>query len=245
MVEISSYYESYFKDFANDLTPEQFDIHASRYAHNCDRFLRDLPRDSRILDVGCGVGQFLYYCQKAGFRNLEGIDMNEGQLQCARQMLPDAHLQLAMTTDYLPSRPKSYDVIVMNDVIEHIPRQVLNTVLVEIRDALKPGGFFLIKTPNMANPLCLNVRYKDFTHEAGFTETSLKQVLGEAGYADIQQFMEEAPVTSWRAKVRKKIFLGFGHRLLRFLFYCFEITPVPKILTQWIIVTARPAPEKS
>jgi len=41
----------------------------------------------------------------------------------------------------------------------------------------------------MANPIVgLNVRYADFTHEVGFTESSLSFVLRSAGFSDVSIF---------------------------------------------------------
>jgi hypothetical protein len=63
-------------------------------------------------------------------------------------------------------------------------------------NTLKPGGKVFIKTPNMENPFNLRSRYMDFSHEVGFTEHSLYEVLSTAGfrksmYLELENLVEE------------------------------------------------------
>lgn len=59
-------------------------------------------------------------------------------------------------------------------------------ILFKIKDNLNSEGTVIIKTPNMANPFVNTAgRYIDFTHETGFTEFSLRQVLCATGYKNI------------------------------------------------------------
>ena len=58
--------------------------------------------------------------------------------------------------------------------------------LIKMHACLKRGGFLYVKTPNMANPFVNTAgRYIDFTHEVGFTEKSLRQVIEAAGYGRV------------------------------------------------------------
>ena len=41
----------------------------------------DLPRDARVLDVGCGTGRGLSYLLSAGFHHLAGVDYTMGMLE--------------------------------------------------------------------------------------------------------------------------------------------------------------------
>jgi 2-polyprenyl-3-methyl-5-hydroxy-6-metoxy-1,4-benzoquinol methylase len=233
---LDGYYSAYFAKLGNEATVEFFEIHRRRYAHNFDPLIEGISRDGTALDIGCGIGQFLYYLRAAGFRSLEGIDFDGAMLEQARKMLPDARLSVGSAQELLTGATEKYDLIAMNDVIEHIPRLDVVPLLRAIRGALKAEGVLLVKTPNMANPMSLQIRYKDFTHRLGFTESSLEQVLREAGFQDMVAYPEEGPVTSWRARLRKLLFLRTALMLLRFLHYCLEMNPVPKVLTQWVIV---------
>lgn len=231
-----TYLSAYFEKLGNTASIECFEIHASRYAHNYNSLLCDVPRTGRVLDAGCGVGQFLYYLHKQGFEHIDGIDYDAAMVFVAQSMVPDAHCAHASVGEYLADKPDSFALITMNDVIEHLPYEAVIPTLKSIYSALTREGVVVLKTPNLACPLGTNLRYKDFTHRLGFTESSLAQALMEAGFSNIQCFEEEGPVTSWRAALRKKIFLRGALRLWRFLYFCLEGLPAPKVLTQWVIV---------
>ena len=53
---------------------------------------------------------------------------------------------------FLEDKVKSFDVIIFNDVIEHLTKDEIVTILDLMNAALKDGGCIIIKTPNMANP---------------------------------------------------------------------------------------------
>ena len=36
----------------------------------------DLPKETPVLDIGCGSGQFLYFLRQQGFTDLVGIDLD-------------------------------------------------------------------------------------------------------------------------------------------------------------------------
>ena len=41
------------------------------------RLLEMQPRDSSVLDIGCGVGAFLVFLRRQGFLDLTGLDISE------------------------------------------------------------------------------------------------------------------------------------------------------------------------
>lgn len=79
-----------------------------------------------------------------------------------------------------------------------------------ISKVLKTGGVLLIKTPNRANPFVSSAgRYIDITHEVGFNEESMSQVLKASGFKDIKIVGTDVyvlnPIISIAAKILSKI----------------------------------------
>jgi SAM-dependent methyltransferase len=162
-----------------------------------------IPSDleARILDVGCGMGQFLYYLKTKGYHNIMGVELSPEQVEYCKRNVTD---QVALTDDvvsFLSARPAYWDCIVMIHVIEHIPRKELIPVLAATHDALRPGGSLLVETGNMASATGPFLRYIDFTHEAGFTENSLRQVLHAVGFPEIQVSGRTPFIWSWRTRL--------------------------------------------
>ena len=99
--------------------------------------LLGLPSDSRILDVGCGSGDFLRIMRLAGFGNLVGID------PYLAKALNENGIQL-MISDILHTEGY-YDLILFNHSFEHVPNP--QPVIRRVGDLLRENGLCVIQTP--------------------------------------------------------------------------------------------------
>ena len=99
-----------------------------------------LPKQARILDVGCGSGDFLAAAQERGFRP-KGIDVSEDGARKCREKGFDAVSGNFLTDDL----GEGFDAVTMWDVIEHLrdPGQFFDRV----HEVLRPGGLFIGKVP--------------------------------------------------------------------------------------------------
>ncbi len=97
----------------------------------------------RSLEVGCGDGRLLAKMQDRGWV-VEGQDVDAQAVEQARR-ISGAQVYLGSLSDLaLPA--ETYDVIVMNHVLEHVYDP---TALVgDCRRLLKPGGLLVATTPN-------------------------------------------------------------------------------------------------
>lgn len=104
-----------------------------------------IPQDTRrLLDIGCGNAYFTKW-----FRDratvVVGTDHNGPQLAGAQAVWPD----LAMTAsagEHLPFPDRTFDVVVMSDVLEHMDND--QAALHEALRVLTPDGCLLISLPN-------------------------------------------------------------------------------------------------
>jgi SAM-dependent methyltransferase len=99
-----------------------------------------------ILDVGCGIGTYV-----RRFRDFSphvfGIDVSLPRLQEGSQSLPGL---LAAKGERLPFADRSFDLVVFNEVIEHVEddRRTIQDALRVLRD----GGHIVIYAPNRLYP---------------------------------------------------------------------------------------------
>ena len=101
----------------------------------------------RLLDIGSGPGHFLAAAMRAGFR-ATGVEINP-ELACMAAKSSGAEVVAgdgAALTTVLAGREKSFDVLTLLDVLEHVSDPV--ALLREASRFLAPGGTLLIYTPN-------------------------------------------------------------------------------------------------
>jgi 2-polyprenyl-3-methyl-5-hydroxy-6-metoxy-1,4-benzoquinol methylase len=152
-------------------------------------------RQAKILDIGCGQGLCIAWLRRRGYTQVAGIDQSPTMLAVAKTHLGEGGLQqIDDLAKWLSSHEESYDAIVLNQVIEHFTKQEIAVYLPLIRKALRPGGVFLVQTPNACAFDGMRSRYVDITHEVGFTENSLAQVLHLAGFVDIRMIAARPPL---------------------------------------------------
>lgn len=158
-------------------------------------------RDAQILDIGCGAGHFVLWLRELGYQNVVGIDMSEVAIEhCRANGLENVEM-IDDLASFLESRLEQFDIVTMNDVIEHIPHGDMMQILPLVRKSLRQGGGFIVKTLNMGNPGGLYLRYADFTHLVAFTETSLRQVLVSAGFAKVSVRPYRIPMSTAKRRL--------------------------------------------
>ncbi|MBI3255360.1 MAG: class I SAM-dependent methyltransferase [Candidatus Andersenbacteria bacterium] len=160
-------------------------------------YLPYLPKDrnARIVDLGTGLGHVLFFLQRAGYKNILGVDVGHEVIEfCRAHKFPVVEEEIIT---WLATQKETIDAIVLNDVLEHQTKPEMWAMLEAMRDALKPGGAVLIKVPNMGNPLLGNdSRYLDITHQNGFNENSLRQALFMAKYKKVDVIGPDIYVTA-------------------------------------------------
>jgi SAM-dependent methyltransferase len=119
-----------------------------------------LHEDSEILEIGSGTGTLLNRLRARGFR-IQGVELNAGLIGEGRAWFGDLPVQ-QVTGTALPFAERSFDVVMSFDVLEHIPDS--DAHLREVRRVLKPGGSYLLQTPNKwTNVIFETIRWRSFT----------------------------------------------------------------------------------
>jgi 2-polyprenyl-3-methyl-5-hydroxy-6-metoxy-1,4-benzoquinol methylase len=209
-------------------------------ASNYDWNYKDLlpaDKNAKILDLGCGLGQFLYWLKAQGYSNFLGVDVSREMLELCRKNVTDKLAKINSINEFLRDKNGTYDLIALNDVIEHLPKNEIIEDLEIIKAALKPGGRLIIKTNNLAAITGVRLRYADFTHEVGFTEYSLKQVLLLVGFSSIEIKPFAMPLTN-PFRYARFIMQKISNLCWKLMFWI-NFTPVPDIVDEMIFAIAK------
>ena len=155
---------------------------------NRARTLKSLLPEShhRLLDIGCGAGNFLMVAGEEGFVG-EGLELNQLYIEYIA-----AHRNLKVNARLLEEMnypAGSFDVVALWDVLEHLPRPV--ETLNEVRRVLRQGGILGLTTINHAciNEAILKARWRYYMppdHLCSFTPALLDMLLKKCGFTVVK-----------------------------------------------------------
>ena len=144
--------------------------------------LADIKEDKgkKILDVGCSYPWFLSYVQKNGAKEVAGIEPDIVKVKAARKQVPKAKILQGHAGD-LKFTNKSFDLVTLFDVIEHIPSNTEPDTLKEINRVLKPGGHLIISTP-LAHWFSMITDPAWYFGHRHYSENQLSEMLEKTGF---------------------------------------------------------------
>jgi SAM-dependent methyltransferase len=121
----------------------------NRFASKCQKetFARLLEKTGPVagkvvLDVGCGVGRWSSLLAGMG-ASVRGIDLQPETLADNRTRFPECRF-FEMSADSIAFASGSFDMAVSVTVIQHMPPEVQEAAIREVRRVLKPGGWYLL-----------------------------------------------------------------------------------------------------
>jgi SAM-dependent methyltransferase len=153
----------------------------TQYPDKLARYLSSkykLPKGGKILDLGCGRGEFLRGFIRCGL-NGYGVDRSS----MAKSICPEAEiLQSDLENEPLPYKDDSFDVVFSKSVLEHFyyPEKLVQ----EVYRILNPGGLVITMVPDWES--VYKTFYDDYTHRTPFTLTSLKNIFSIKGFDEVK-----------------------------------------------------------
>lgn len=195
-------YSGYYQDHV-PRTKKGWNHVLARIELNFGEIFVSLPRDSLILDAGCGVGYLEHYLLEKGYSQIFAVDLSQEQIDAARESLANKGLSYRQRVtfekqdaiEYL-ARGDKYDLIAMIDFLEHFPKEEVLDLLKLSRDSLREGGTLILRVINADNPNFGRAFYHDFTHETPFTADSIQQCLKLTGFTPHKIDYERNPLAS-------------------------------------------------
>lgn len=149
-------------------------------------------RESDILDLGCGLGGFLYLCQVRGHRSLTGVNLCADEIATARMFVNAAFHHVDLIT-FLRETEAQYDFIGCFNILEHLTKDGVMEALTLSASRLRAGGSLVAMVPNAISPFSGTTRYWDITHRLSFAPNNFRQLAPLAGFSAVE-FRECGPV---------------------------------------------------
>lgn len=144
--------------------------------HCIINLLSRIPREARILEIGCAGGNIIVALQKNGFTQVYGIDIDPDAIAtCKKQGLFNVNAQAGEATTF-PNN--AFDILIASDVLEHIEND--RQALAEWMRILKPGGRLILFVP--AFPFLWSAHDAASHHIRRYKKQMLHELVRQEGF---------------------------------------------------------------
>lgn len=175
--------EAYYLAFEDAFRGDESMI-AQHLEHYRGEWVLALQAGDKALDLGCGRGEWLRLLSESGFRPA-GVDLNATMVAHCRDSGFDVQCQDAVTA--LASRESDSLALISGfHIAEHLPFEMLFSLVSEAYRVLAPGGVLILETPNPENLIVASHSfYHDLTHRNPLTPSTFEFLLDFHGFAQV------------------------------------------------------------
>ena len=225
--------------------------HLARYC-----FATELVRGKQVVDVACGSGYGTLVLAQSGAERVCGLDVSKEAIAFSRAAHQAPNLSYAIADAQMLAEvgDSIFDVVISFETLEHIRN--VHAYLDEMKRILRPGGLFLVSTPDrrITSVLhCFLGRPQNPYHVREYTERELLELLSTrfeitASYG--QEFVSRWLVF-WPVQFFVKVFFRLigatkGSRLRNYIYgdrgnvAVIEKTSRTSVPNFWIFACSRP-----
>jgi ubiquinone/menaquinone biosynthesis C-methylase UbiE len=145
------------------------------------RLVSAVPRDAKIVDVGCGTGRGLGYLAQAGYTDLTGLDYTPAMLEVAERNLkdqfPDRTIPLMQGDAFhLPFEDRSFDCLVSFNFLHMFRLDLQDQLIREMARVVRPGGRLIVELESIHKGLFFTRYLEQRRHKATTKYNSILEV---------------------------------------------------------------------
>jgi 2-polyprenyl-3-methyl-5-hydroxy-6-metoxy-1,4-benzoquinol methylase len=140
-----------------------------------------------ILEIGCGTGIFSRYLLKKGFTDVVCLDLDK-RLAPALADLDPFQVVFEEAETYVTSilDKRTFDLIVLHDVLEHLPLEKACSIFKALHSVLTLDGRILIRVPNLSSPWGARLFYGTFDHVTPYSPDRIHEFAELTGFKVIE-----------------------------------------------------------
>ena len=143
---------------------------------------------SSVLDIGCGPGIFFDLLPKSEAKQYIGLDID---FEMARITRSKGYHAACITAETIACLRTTFDGIHAGHIIEHLSGDAALRFIKTCHALLKPGGIFLVRTPNWENELVrTKVFWLEISHVRPYPVDLLVQLFRDQGFGGIKTLKE-------------------------------------------------------
>ncbi|MGD9276217.1 MAG: class I SAM-dependent methyltransferase [Candidatus Pacearchaeota archaeon] len=185
----SGYVHEWNDSFLND-----FDSKKDFSGNSNIRFLLKVAmKKDKILDQGCGIGQYPLTAYKLGFKNVTGLDFSKELIRAARKNAEKLNYKINFIEGdirKMPFEKSEFDIVISAGIVEHVPETKL--AIAEISRVLKNKGYLIIHVPQKISVFTITKKIQQFFglwkcgYEKSFTKKYFSNLLKKNNFEIIE-----------------------------------------------------------
>ena len=153
------------------------------------KMLRHFRGCARVLDLGCGDGDFLAAARTAGIDTF-GIDHSEAAIRaCAARGISAEQEDVLAFVESRREEVSVFDGIYCAHVVEHLNPQTVLRLLGLLHGAMREGSRLVLVTPNMEDlSVATHTFWLDITHVRPYPAELLQALVEAAGFHKVKTY---------------------------------------------------------
>lgn len=166
-------FENRFRGYEEEVKKQQID------------YLPYFKKKGKVLDLGCGRGEFLELLEKNGIKGV-GIEINDQMIDICLEKGLDCQKGdiLEKMVEYEDS---SLSGIFSSQVIEHLPPSYLKRMLEMAYFKLAPSSYLVLETINSVSVFSLvQIYFLDLSHQKPIHPQALKFLMESSGFEEVK-----------------------------------------------------------
>jgi len=188
-----------------------------------DKFICQVVKSGRkLLDVGCGYGDFLFKMQNRGW-DVYGIEPFLDAVKVGRKRVGEERI-LKGELPKVKFRSKNFDVVTLWGVLEHLPNPSI--YISKIHNLLRKRGYLIIEIPNLDSFL-LSIFGNNYNwlsineHVFIYSKKGVKKFLNDNGFSTLSVYSPVKITSNFAINmanlVSNRYFLNWDLTMLFFL----------------------------
>lgn len=136
-----------------EVTSERLTLGKSQPLQQCEHLARylfaaEFVVDRDVADIACGTGYGSLMLARAGAKSVHGMDISAEAIEYCKEQneAPNVFFSMANAQNLCGIADSTFDIVISFETIEHLPS--IDAYLDEILRILRPGGLFLVSTPD-------------------------------------------------------------------------------------------------
>lgn len=160
-----------------------------------DKEFKSIPISGvNLLEIGFGDGSLLAWAKQKGAA-VSGVEIQDELLFMAKKH------GVTVFNDLKDVPSANYDIVVLFDLLEHVPMDEIPPMLDEIYRILKPNSVVLFRFPNCQSAAGLANQYGDHTHVSMLSGPIVEYYVKKHGYLEVS-YREAKKIASEKVQNR-------------------------------------------